>query len=191
MTIFNIFAIHNGVLAQLVQSAALTGQRSLVRTQYIPLFLPSLMTIKQKILQQSISLVGGKIAVAKKEMEAAQASANEETKSSAGDKYETGRAMSQNERDMHARKLSQLLEMKNALVNIDGNKRYESGQIGALVETNSMSYLIATGLGIIQVDDMSIAVISGASPMGQVLLNKKVGETLNVQGKKQTIQSIV
>ena len=37
-----VMPIFKGLLAQLVQSAALTEQRSLVRAQYSPLFLPCL-----------------------------------------------------------------------------------------------------------------------------------------------------
>jgi hypothetical protein len=39
-------------------------------------------------------------------MESAQQSANSEEKSSAGDKYETSRAMGHLEKDMHARQLA-------------------------------------------------------------------------------------
>ena len=53
------------------------------------------LSLKDQILNKCREYVNVRIATAKQAMDNAQQSANEEGKSSAGDKYETGRAMMQ------------------------------------------------------------------------------------------------
>ncbi len=148
------------------------------------------MNFKEQLVESILETIDKKILVAQSEMKAAQASANEETKSSAGDKYETGRAMSQNERDMHAKKMTQLIEMKKSLLSIDFDTKHEVVKIGSMVRTESMVYLISVGLGIIELNDTKIAVISVGSPVGQALMGKKADEFLELQGKKQKILTL-
>ena len=57
------------------------------------------IAIKQTLIEQCEEFVQQKIDVSEKLMNEAQDSANNETKSSAGDKFETGRAMMHAERD--------------------------------------------------------------------------------------------
>ena len=57
---------------------------------------------KKQLYDLCQAVVQQRIDTARHAMTAAQESANEEGKSSAGDKYETGRAMAQIERDRHA-----------------------------------------------------------------------------------------
>jgi sortase (surface protein transpeptidase) len=54
-----------------------------------------LNALKTRLHSLCVSYVGQRIETAQRAIAIAQASANEETKSSAGDKYETGRAMAQ------------------------------------------------------------------------------------------------
>ena len=147
------------------------------------------MNFKEKVIQAATSALEEKITITQKEMQAAQASANEETKSSAGNKYETGRAMSQNERDRHAQKLAQLLQMKKALISIK-LEPYEKVQIGSLVQTESAIYFLATGLGIIHVENQKVAVISAASPVGQAIIDKKEGDKFSLMQKAELILRI-
>ena len=58
--------------------------------------------LKEQLWVQCQKIVEHRLATAQQAMDAAQQSANQEEKSSAGDKYETGRAMAQLERDKAA-----------------------------------------------------------------------------------------
>ncbi|WP_258539158.1 hypothetical protein [Chitinophaga oryzae] len=60
---------------------------------------------KQLLKQHGEQIFLQRIAVTQRAMDEAQAAANQESKSSVGDKYETARAMSHMEKDMHARQL--------------------------------------------------------------------------------------
>ena len=66
-------------------------------------------TIKQTLYNFCVTYINQRMATAQQAIHTAQASANEETKSSAGDKYETGRAMMQLEIEKIVRSLLSLL----------------------------------------------------------------------------------
>ncbi|SMD34442.1 Transcription elongation factor, GreA/GreB, C-term [Reichenbachiella faecimaris] len=148
------------------------------------------MIAKSKVHSACLELLEKKIGIAKQGMEEAQASANNETKSSAGDKYETGRAMSQRERDLHARQLSELMNMKKTLNTIASTKTMNTVELGALVETNTLSYYISAGLGVINFEKQQIMAISAISPIAQAMLGKKVGDTFEWMKKENMILSV-
>ena len=60
-----------------------------------------------------------RIAAARTAMQAAQESSSSETKSSAGDKYETGREMANAERDRNAAHMKQAQQLQAELARID------------------------------------------------------------------------
>lgn len=148
------------------------------------------MITKPKLHEACLQLLEQKIAIAKQGMEEAQASANNETKSSAGDKYETGRAMSQRERDLHARQLAELMNMKKTLATIDPDKTSSKVELGALVETETASFYISAGLGAIQIEEKQVMAISAISPIAQILLGKTAGHTFEWMKKKSSILKI-
>ncbi len=123
-------------------------------------------------------------------MQAAQEAANGEEKSSAGDKYETSRAMGHRDRDMYAR---QLVEAKNELQKLEKIKLETSEVIksGSLIEIGNTLYFIATGLGKLEVLDNTIIVISKESPLAKSMLGKKINEEIDFNGKKLKIDNLV
>ena len=124
-----------------------------------------------------------RIAGSNKAMNEAQAAANQEEKSSAGDKYETSRAMSHLEKDMHARQLLAHQQDLNALRTINVNSIYNSPAPGAFVQTSKAAFFIAAGLGRQVVDGEQIIFLSPVSPLAQLLMKKKVGDEFDFMGK--------
>ena len=110
------------------------------------------MTIKQKLLykknlhQHCITIIQQRIDATIQSMQNAQAAANNEEKSSAGDKYETSRAMSHLEKDMHARQLAANQQELAALLAVDCTKLYTAVATGSIVFCNGLSFFIAAGL---------------------------------------------
>lgn len=145
---------------------------------------------KQKVHQACLDLLEQKINIARQGMEEAQASANNETKSSAGDKYETGRAMSQRERDLHARQLAELMNMKKTLTNIDPDKVHSTVELGALVETEASNFYISASLGAVEINSQKIMVISAISPIAQAMLGKKSGDTFEWMKKVNMVVGV-
>lgn len=149
------------------------------------------MRSKKEVFECCKAVLNEKIEMAKAGMEAAQESANNETKSSAGDKYETGRAMSQNERDLFAKQLVEQVNQLKGLLTIDPSKKMDSVEVGSLVETKSGVFFISVSLGLVKLKAGETAmVISPISPIAQLMLEKKEGGSFVWQGKEQSILSI-
>jgi transcription elongation GreA/GreB family factor len=146
--------------------------------------------MKQKIIERLIQITEERIANAKVAMDAAQESANGEGKSSAGDKYETSRAMGQIDRDMYARQMANALNEKSILDKIDGTVKPISVGLGSLVTTSNGIFMIAVSLGKIEIDKLIIMAVSSNSPIGSILLGKKVGDTFLFLGKQNKVISL-
>ena len=147
--------------------------------------------IKAKLYQKCMEYVEKRIMTAQNAMEEAQRAANEETKSSAGDKFETGRAMMQLERDKNAAQLMEAIKLKNILKQINYNKSPSAIQPGSLIKSSQGTYFIAISLGKVQVEGHQFFVISAQSPIGQQLLGKELAEEINFNGRTIKILDII
>ena len=146
---------------------------------------------KKDIIDRINFILDSKIASLQKSIESAKESRDSETKSSVGDKYETGRAMMQYELEKHQNQLGIVKTQKQVLTKI--NTQQKSGMVeqGSLVFTSFGIYFIALGLGNILVNNENIMCISLASPVGKLLSRKSVGDTIHWQGKKISIRQVM
>src|ERR1700761_3965133 len=97
------------------------------------------LAFKQRLKQWGLDLIGQRIATANESMDAAQQAANNEEKSSAGDKYETGRAMGHLQKDMHARQLAESMKELAALHALSVESIYSTARTGAFVRIGSLA----------------------------------------------------
>jgi sortase (surface protein transpeptidase) len=123
-------------------------------------------------------------------MNAAQESANGESKSSAGDKYETSRAMGHLDRDMHARMYQQTREERKLIERIDGNIDFKKGALGAFISTSMGDFFLSVSIGQVKIDEKPIMIISPQSPIGALLIGKITGDKFNFRGKEAEILAI-
>ena len=114
-----------------------------------------------------------------------------DTKSSAGDKYETGREMMQMEIDKAAMQLQSAKRLLHDLEKIDLTKSSTDINSGSLVTTNKEIFFVAIGFGKIHFDGEEIFVISPVSPLGTNLLNKKAGTSFSFQGIERKILTVL
>ena len=138
---------------------------------------------KEKIVEKAKEILEGKIAEIEKAIFNVQNAANEESKSSMGDKYETGRAMAQNDRAMLEVQKGEFLNDKSVLENINFNQVSENIRPGSIVETSIGIFLLSISLGKIVLDGKPIMLISVKSPIGTLLLGKNKSDKLNLNGK--------
>lgn len=134
--------------------------------------------LKQLLYQQCQTYVQQRIATAQQAMEAAQEAANSESKSSAGDKYETGRAMAQLERDRHAQLLAEAMKLSQELTRLNIDKKYDTIQPGSLVITNKGLFFISISAGKISINGTDYFAVSPASPIATLLAGHKVGDAV-------------
>ena len=85
-------------------------------------------------------------------------SSNSESKSSAGDKHETSKAMMQLEIEKLGTQLKEAEGQLAEFEKINFNKTFQTIEQGSLVETNKGYFLIASSIGKITVDDKMVFV---------------------------------
>lgn len=113
-----------------------------------------------------------------------------ETKSSAGDKHETGRAMLQLEMEKLGQQYQNILLQKEQVEKINSSSVQEKVSLGSVVATNLGVYFIATSIGVISLDNTKVMVISLNSPIGSLLLGKEKGVSFVLNSKKIEIQKV-
>ncbi len=123
-------------------------------------------------------------------LQVVEESRNAETKSSVGDKYETGRAMMQMEEEKSKAQLFEANAVKQALSQIDPDKSCEKAEPGSLVSTNNGTYYLAIGLGKLPLEGVTYYCVSMNSPIGQALRGKVVGEEFSFQQRRIRVEAI-
>lgn len=118
-------------------------------------------------------------------------SRNNETKSSAGDKYETGRTMMQLEEEKSQAQLSRTRADLDLLRQLDFNRTIERVETGALVETSQGNYFFSISLGRIQLAGKDYYCISLQSPLGQALVGKTAGEIVSFRDRRIEIRGVM
>jgi hypothetical protein len=146
--------------------------------------------LKKKIIAYLNGLIEEKIQESLDEVASINFSKENETKSSAGDKYETGMAMLQIEEVKAATQLTKARELQQTLYRIDPEQELDNVQLGSLVETTAGIYFISIPWGKIVMDHQEIFVLSIGSPIGALLQGKKSGESYLFQGKSLEIIAI-
>ncbi len=146
---------------------------------------------KTQICQHLDALLDSRIDEAQRAIAAAQEARNNDTKSSAGDKYETGRAMMQIEIDKNEFQLGKARALKADLAKVNLHKSSPRVEFGSLVITAQETYFISIGVGKLEVDGHVVYAISVASPIGNLLQNKAIGDEIEFQGRKLRILELV
>ena len=129
------------------------------------------------------AFIAERIAAATAAMQAAQASANTETKSSAGDKYETGRAMAQEERNRNATQLHQAQQLQAELARISPDAPCDTVRPGAMIHTTLGWFYVAISAGKLVVAGQEYFAVSAAAPVAAALRGKRVGEEAVFNGQ--------
>lgn len=143
---------------------------------------------KEKIYGHCVLLLADKIKSIQLELAAIQADANKESKSSAGDKYETGRAMAQLQKDNTSRQLVELLKLKKVLDELDITS-HDTIQLGSLVVTTSITFFVSISLS--EQLKGGIYVISPVSPLCKAFLGKRQGDKILFRGKEYLIKDVL
>ncbi|MBL7938478.1 MAG: 3-oxoacyl-ACP synthase [Flavobacteriales bacterium] len=126
----------------------------------------------------------------KAELAATLEARNSDTKSSAGDKHEVGRAMVQQELDQLEGRLVTVLSMQQELARVPLDRIYQRAGFGSLVHTDRDRYFIAIPLGAVELEGGTCYVVSIASPIGRALMDRSVDEVINFNGKRIAITAI-
>jgi len=113
-----------------------------------------------------------------------------EDNSTAGNKFETARAMGQEELDRLNQTMNIAIRELTLLSNISPDKPCDSVQLGALITTDKKMMYLCVGLGKIEMGKDTVFAISTSSPIGQQLMGAEKGTEVVFGGKKEKILSV-
>lgn len=136
-----------------------------------------MITCKNSLKKAGLLRIEERIAITKSAIANAQEAANSEDKSSAGDKYETGRAMGHLEKDMYARQQAENITELDRLKRVNTDMIYTTAQTGAFVRCADQSFFIAAGLGKQLIDNQLVYFLSPFTPLAKLLFGKKAGDS--------------
>jgi transcription elongation GreA/GreB family factor len=157
--------------------------------QYILLFV--MFSARQQLYNLCQRYIADRTATLKKAISDIQDAANNETKSTAGDKYETGREMMQQEINMKTAQLNEVQKLRSVLDRLDPTIENDIIIPGSVVYTNNGNYYIAVSAGKLSLEGISYYVISAESPIGTLLLGKAKGAQFDFNGQNYLIQDVL
>lgn len=148
------------------------------------------MSFKKSIYSVCLELLDQKILDLSSALNNLTSGAENDSKSSAGDKHETGRAMMQIEHEKISRQLQEVISEKEALQKIDIN--FQSSKVirGSLIKTDKAFLFLSVAIGKIIVEGNTVIVLSPQSPLGQKLNGLKVNDGVEVNGISYRIESV-
>ena len=149
------------------------------------------LKIKEALFNQCQSFVNKRLQTVEAVLSSNQKALQSETKSSAGDKHETGRAMLQLEMEKAGQQLVGITQMQVVLSKIDISKTSKNACLGSVIITAKVSYFLSISAGQLVVADKSYFAISVSSPIGKLLLGKQEKDVISFNGKIIVINEII
>ncbi len=146
--------------------------------------------IRAKLYQACQDFIENRKATATLALQQAVEASNDDTKSSAGDKYETTREMMQQEIDRNKKMLIDAGLLEQSLKQIALHQYNGTIQLGSLVFTNRGNFYLAIGAGKIDIDGETYYAISLGSPLGIKLQNKEKGNMFEFNALPYTILNV-
>jgi hypothetical protein len=146
--------------------------------------------IKISLLNQCKEWIQGRRNRTMAGLEEIKLSLLEETKSSAGDKHETGRAMLQIERENIGRQLYEIEKVEELLNKVSISRSSDVACLGSLVITSQSNYFISISAGVLTAFGNKYIAITSNSPIGAILMGKSANEEVNYRGETIKILSI-
>ena len=114
---------------------------------------------------------------------------NDQSKNSAGDKHEVGRAMAY----IEIEKLTQQLELNKKMLFELGEIEFQTSDAvrkGSLIQTNQGFYFASIAFGKLEYKDDTYFAASTSSPLMSRMIGKKVGDSVSFNGAEYSIEAV-
>lgn len=146
--------------------------------------------LKVALLTACAGYVEERIATAEQAIASARDAAMDDTKSSAGDKFETTREMMQQDIVRNEQLLAEARRMEQVLMTGFPASTQEQVRQGSLVETDQGIFFICISVGLLHVGGADCYVISADSPLGRQMLGKRATDCLVFNARNYRIKAI-
>ncbi len=147
--------------------------------------------MKEKLLSHITSTLQQKLELLQRDLEDLRLELSDNTKSTAGDKHETSRAMTQLEMEKLGKQHQETQKMCLLLARLMNSEPSEIIKMGSLVRTDSFHFLLGLPLGKIDYNSETFLCISIQSPVGQLLLNKRKNDSIQLPNGIVTIKEVL
>jgi len=150
----------------------------------------STVALKTELLQHCQKQVDARYSKIKQTIADIKESLLEESKSSSGDKHETGRAMLQIDRENAGKQLQEIEKIVPLLKKIDVNATSDYARLGSLVYTDKFIYFISLSIGTVPIGKTDYLCIALNSPVGLLISGKKKGDEFSLNGNIYKITNV-
>lgn len=146
--------------------------------------------LRQQLLEACHKYVEERILRLKTSIKDLEKDLGNETKSSAGDKYETSREMINAEISQLENQLQEFKKLQDILRLPHLQKPTTKIQLGSIVTTSMANYFLSIPAGEIKLEKQNFYAIGINSPIAVSIRGKQIGEELNFNGKTFKITAI-
>ncbi|WP_410220609.1 3-oxoacyl-ACP synthase [Pedobacter sp.] len=147
--------------------------------------------IKEELYQLCTGFINDRIQNAEEALKQAQQASIDDTKSSAGDKYETGREMAQQDINRNMQLLIDAKQQKALLMGLSTNAITDVVKNGSLVLTNNGNFYLSISAGQFMVNGTSYFAISAVAPLGKLLMGKRKGDAFTFNQRNYQIKELI
>jgi transcription elongation GreA/GreB family factor len=133
--------------------------------------------LKSKLHEICLAHVNKRIFGYKDEIETIKESIESIDKSSDEDD-DSGHGKLLNDLEKNAQHLNDASKMLEVIKSINPKTIHQNIVLGSVVKTDSSTFYIAVSIGKVELDNEAYFIISKFSPIGELLLNKTVGDTI-------------
>ena len=145
---------------------------------------------RSELIKACRSFLQQKSEVVERAMKGLKDDLENESKSSAGDKYETGREMINIEWNKLSIQLNEYEKLSKILNRIEDHKASGRAVLGSLVKTEAANYFVSIPAGEIQTEKEKFYAVGVQAPVAQKLLGKRVGDDFEMNGRTIKILSV-
>lgn len=149
------------------------------------------MNTKQQLYNKCKAIIDDRLKVIQNSILDIQNALKSETKSSVGDKHETGRAMLQLEREKTGKQLAEIQTQFRLLNKINPKAIKNTVALGSVVYTNQSNYFIAVSVGEIKIEEQCFFAVSPVTAIGKLLMSKTEGDKIQFKNQEIEIFQIV
>lgn len=148
-------------------------------------------SLKENLYNSCLKQVQDRIEAAELNIASAKEASANETKSSAGDKYETAREMMQQEINLNQGRLAEARKQLHALTLINPYKKNEQVASGSIVYTTNLTFFISVSGSTLVIEGINYQPISSSAPIARLMWNLRRGDHFLLNGKEVIITDIV
>jgi transcription elongation GreA/GreB family factor len=111
---------------------------------------------------------------------------NSDTKSAAGDKYETGVEMVKQEQNKIMGQLNEIIKMNTFLQKVSF-EIHSSVRVGSVIVLPHITLLLSVAFGKLNFQNHDVLCVSHQAPLAKLLIGKKPGDPIEFNGKQLKI----